>query len=419
MPAEDAYSQAVASGRYVRETGLHGKYDNVRVFWEDEVTRLFLVRHLEPLVRQRLGDGKGIRILDLGCGSGDGFELVIGMDRETVELSKVATRLIGANDLEQYRGIELNQDLLAQNVERWGEDPRMVCTWGDFSKGLPIEPEEPSFDLYLASYGTLSHLTEDQTVGLLCDIVEQAEDGALILTDWLGRYSYEWQELWDEDLSQEQWMDYVISYIYPADQRGDVELASLDLRLLSRDESERVFGRVEAETGARLEVKDIFDRSVFVGRHMDTADYNPYLKPLRQAVNSLLERNVRTDLESLLIDYHPHPQIAEPNGFFGRFQFAWNSLVRHAIALCEAHDTSGSGPEDADPTDPEVPEALTTAMAQLGDVVRHVGSFDMGDPRANVIEPQLAYGLRGLEMSMQEGKGNGHGLVAICEVRKA
>ncbi len=419
MPAKDAYSQAVASGQYAREGGLRKKYDNVRVYWEDEVTRAFLVRHLEPLVRRRTEEGRGIRILDLGCGSGDGFEFVVGMDRGAAGLSEVDTRLIGDGDLEQYRGIELNRDLLAQNLERWGDDPRMACSWGDFSKGLPVEAGEPPFDLYLASYGTLSHLTEDQTVGLLCDIVEQAEDGALLVADWLGRYAYEWQELWDADLSEEQWMDYVISYIYPADQRKDADLASLDLRLLAREETDRVFRHVKEQTGVRLHAKEIFDRSIFVGRHMDTADYNSHLTPLRQAVNALFERNIRTDLESLLMDYHPHREVTGPNGFFSRFQYAWNALVGHAIALCEGDDGSGSVRAERRPTDPEIPQSLKVAMANLEAVVGHVGSLDMGDSRANVIEPQLAYGLRGLEMSLQEGKGNGHGLVAVCEVRKA
>jgi len=42
----------------------------------------------------------------------------------------------------------------------------------------------------------------------------------------------------------------------------------------------------------------------------------------------------------------------------------------------------------------------------------------MGDPRANVIEPQLGYALRGLEMELQRGAGNGHGLVGIFTVHK-
>ena len=415
MEKEDAYSQAVASGLYVRESGLHGKYDNVRLYWEDEVTRLFIRPHLEGLLRRRFGRGKGARIIDLGCGSGDGFELLMQMARSDVGLGESEMRLIPQERLEHLRGIEINYDLLNQNAERWGEDPGMACMWGDFSQGLPVEEGDPSFDIYLTSYGALSHLDEDQTVRLFSDIAEHAEDGSLLVGDWLGRYSYEWQQLWDADASREQWMDYVISYIYPEGPPRDVELASLTLRLLSREEVMRVVERVEADTGIRLEVKGIFDRSVFVGRHMDTCDYNPYLKPLRRAVNSLLERNVRTDLERLLMDYRPHSDVALPDRFFEQFQPCWNALVRHTMALCGGR----SGADTEIPSvAPRSVAALKTARERMEGIVAQIDRVDLGDPRANVIEPQLGYALRGLEMALQQGAGNGHGLVGVFTVSK-
>jgi hypothetical protein len=41
-----------------------------------------------------------------------------------------------------------------------------------------------------------------------------------------------------------------------------------------------------------------------------------------------------------------------------------------------------------------------------------------GDSRANIIEPQLAYALRRLEMELQSGAGTGHGLVGILKINK-
>lgn len=41
-----------------------------------------------------------------------------------------------------------------------------------------------------------------------------------------------------------------------------------------------------------------------------------------------------------------------------------------------------------------------------------------GDSRANIIEPQLAYSLRKLEMELQTGMGISHGLCAIAKVLK-
>ena len=74
---DDPYSQAVSSGMYESTGGLIGKYDNVRTLWEDEMTRLALRPHIDRLVAERRNNGRGVRILDLGCGSGDGFALLM------------------------------------------------------------------------------------------------------------------------------------------------------------------------------------------------------------------------------------------------------------------------------------------------------------------------------------------------------
>ncbi|MBW2202465.1 MAG: hypothetical protein JRF71_16865 [Deltaproteobacteria bacterium] len=38
MSEKKAYTQAFQTGKYDKATGLLGKYDNVRRFWEDQVT---------------------------------------------------------------------------------------------------------------------------------------------------------------------------------------------------------------------------------------------------------------------------------------------------------------------------------------------------------------------------------------------
>ena len=42
MAEEKAYTQAATTGKYDKASGLLGKYDNVRRFWEDQLTGLFL-----------------------------------------------------------------------------------------------------------------------------------------------------------------------------------------------------------------------------------------------------------------------------------------------------------------------------------------------------------------------------------------
>lgn len=410
---DNAYSQAVASGKYNRESGLRRKYDHVRVKWEDYVTRRSLQRMIEQRVQQYRREERGIRILDLGCGSGDGYEMLMEIDRVDADLQVTDTKLIGDENLELYKGIEINRDLLNQNAERWGENPKMISDYGDFSQGLPVGKNESPYDIYFTSYGALSHLNEDQTVRLLCDIARHAEDGAVLVGDWLGRYSIEWQTLWTADTSSEQWMDYYISYIYPPEQRNRAGLTPIHLRLLSRQEIMGLLDIVKVNTGIGLELECLFDRSVFVGRHMDTGDYNPHLRPLRQSVNSLFERNLRTDLDSLHIDYHPKPGMTEQNNFFLRYHACWNALIRHVKNLCGDRLTRKSLIALKDPT-----KALRESMHHMNRVIAGIHVFNMEDARANIIEPQLAYALRHLEMTLQRGMGNGHSLVGIFTVRK-
>ena len=53
MTKVDAYDEALQSGLYQKRTGLLGKYDNVRYFWEDEELGLYLRPYLKPLVAQK------------------------------------------------------------------------------------------------------------------------------------------------------------------------------------------------------------------------------------------------------------------------------------------------------------------------------------------------------------------------------
>jgi hypothetical protein len=57
-------------------------------------------------------------------------------------------------------------------------------------------------------------------------------------------------------------------------------------------------------------------------------------------------------------------------------------------------------------------------MIAVRKIVRNIEHFRMDDPLANVIEPQLGYNLRNLEVSLQRGLGAGHGLLAIYELKK-
>jgi len=417
-----AYTEAVRSGLYAKRTGLTGKYDNVRQYWEDELTRQFLRPHLLRLIRLCSADMRRMRIMDFGCGSADGYELLAGVRERDPDLQDVEVDLLTPAVLGLYRGIELNEDLLEQARRIYGDNPKIVFEQADFTKGLPVSKNERPYDLYFSSYGTCSHHNDDETlVRLLADIAKRTRDYCIIVCDWLGRYSYEWQTLWENDLSKNRNMDYVVSYIYEKEEREARrdELQHLTLRLMSRQEAEDIVARASKRAGVSINPLVFFDRSTFTGRHMDTAEYNPHAQPIRQSVNSLHEANMRTDLSSLLVDYAPKQDFEFVNDYFENLQTCWNTLVQHVAQLLKMYDdTEWRFTSDLPPMPASYPAALRDMMQRMNHVVEGVGWLGIGLPRENIIEPQLGYALRYLVANLQQGQGCAHGLVGIFEVDK-
>ncbi|MFW6137569.1 MAG: class I SAM-dependent methyltransferase [Spirochaetota bacterium] len=417
-----AYTEAVKSGLYAKRSGLVGKYDNVRRYWEDEITRHFLYPNLKRLIDRKKSQMKRFRILDLGCGSADGYELLSGIRDREANLQDFEIELIASDIMGIYKGVDLNEDLLNQARGIYGNNPKMIFEQGDFTKGVKLAEDEKPYDLYFTSYGTCSHHNEDDTaVRMLADIARQTEGYSVIMCDWLGRYSYEWQTLWTNDLSENRNMDYVVSYIYPKEEREQRrdELQHLYLRLMSRQEAEDIVSRASREAGVEIKPLSYFDRSVFTGRHMDTADYNPHAQPIRYAVNCLHEPNLRADFNSLIINYVPKQGFEFINDYLENLQMCWNTLVEYVQTLLENYDEDNHQfRSNLPPIPASYPDVLRNMMGRMKQVVEGVGWLGIGLPRENVIEPQLGYALRYLVSNLQQGRGCGHGLIGIFEVNK-
>jgi SAM-dependent methyltransferase len=419
MGERKAYSQAADTGKYDKATGLLGKYDNVRRFWEDQITGIFLRPALNEVVKRKRRQLERIRIVDLGCGSGDGYDLLMGVTTKDPGIYEWVTEVFTPDMLKEYVGLDINEDLLAQAEAHYGQHPKVQFIQGDMSDGLPeaLKEREP-FDIYFTSYGTYSHFNHEQTVKLIKDICTHADDGALLIGDWLGRYSYEWQDLWDQPADQEYFMDYRISYIYPEEERDRADVATFPLRLVTRDEVMKMIDHACRECGADIKPLNFFDRSVLIGRHMDTGDYNKNCPRMRTAVNSLFEGYLRTDLESLLVDYVPRQGCDHLNNFFEMFFMSCNALIQYTISLLSEYDSESGKLKKAPQMLPFRPDPLKEAMHTMRKVIEGVGWLTWGDVRANFIEPHLGFSLRRLEMELQPGTGVGHGFVGVFQIGK-
>ena len=420
MSEKKAYTQAFQTGKYDKSTGLLGKYDNVRRFWEDQVTAIFLRPFLNDMVERKKKRLERIRILDIGCGSGDGYDLIMGVTTKDPGIYDYIVNAVTDDMLKEYVGIDLNENLVQQALDYYGDNPKLRFEVADISQGMipGVLDEEPPFDFYFTSFGTLSHLTNEQCIKIIADVCRHAPEQAIFMGDWLGRYTVEWQDLWHHPSDQEYFMDYRISYIYPEEERATADVASFALKLVCRDEVMHIIEQASKEAGVEIKPLIFFDRSIFIGRHLDTGDYNKNCPKLRGPVNALFETYVRTDLENLLVDYVPRPGFEHLNNFFESFFMSCNALVKYTMSLLGDYDCETGKLACIPDILPYYPNPLKEAMETMRRVIEGVGWLNWGDVRANLIESVLGFALRKLEMELQPGTGMGHGLVGIFEIRK-
>ena len=415
--AQFTYKAAVADGFYQRNIGgLTGKYDNVRRYWEDQITRYVLHDFIEGFVNEKRQLLTRIRVLDLGCGAGEGYEILTNPSQRTLCLATKEVDVMPAEMLDCYKGIDISEAMVEQGRKTYNDSPKMTFEIGDLSQGLSTATDDPPYDIYFSSYGSLAHLKDDDFRRLVKEICNHFQDRCVFVADMLGRYSYEWQVYWDEQGSDETNMrQYSMSYLYPPEIIDQIEVERFPMRYWGGKEFDEAMSEIAVEAGVEITRRTLNDRSIIVGRHMDTAEYNPYAQPLRDVVNQLHEFNYRTDLQGLIFDYSPHPDHPELNTFFEQFQMAWNAVV---YACIEALEYGENGDWQPPEIPAEYPDVLTEAIHTIRDVIRNLKWFRMGDPLANIVEPQLGYILRNLEQGLQNGLGAGHGLLAVYEFSK-
>ncbi|NOR64390.1 MAG: hypothetical protein GQ468_00050 [Candidatus Scalindua sp.] len=161
--------------------------------------------------------------------------------------------------------------------------------------------KERPFDIYFSSYASMSHLDKHHLVQLLKDICNHSSNESIIILDFLGRYSIEWPDYWNVETEAEKIRDYSMSYLSLESERN-VEVEHFPVRFWTGDEVENLAEEIFLETKIQIELLKKFDRSILIGRHTDTRQYNPMLKPIRKTVNCLHENYMRTDLSELIID---------------------------------------------------------------------------------------------------------------------
>ncbi|MEW6282185.1 MAG: class I SAM-dependent methyltransferase [Candidatus Eremiobacterota bacterium] len=403
---ESDYSLVVRQGHYGNSPcGLAGKLDNVRRYWENQLTRLYLAPGLKRLVNRARSEGRGLRIVDLGCGAGEGWDLLTGIPHPDDE----ARPLLAPEDIETYLGLDLCPDMVQTARVRFSRQPRARFRQADLRQ--PHELSGP-FDLYFSSYGSPSHLEDQELASLLRQLASTAPTGSLVVLDLLGQYSLEWPGLWgySREPGRPRMQPYNMLWLYPEEERATRRQEFADYRIRYWGGGELRSFLAGLPMAPRIRHLDLFDRSIFVGRHLDTGEFSPTPLPIRRGVNGLFEFNHFTRARDLAV-----PPIPDRPGtvcaFLRSYRRLWNHLVEVFELLCQG------APEEEVlrcASGLDLPSRLADALETL---IQHARSMDWRmAPIRNSLQPQFGFLLRQTEYSLQRGLGCGHGLLAILEL---
>ncbi len=408
------YAETVARGFYgTYRGGTFGKYDNVRTYWENPLTRLTLRPFVRRIVEARSAQGAGLRIVDLGCGAGEGYQLLTHIARQGLTGDVPLRYVLTPERISVYMGLDLSEAMVEKGRDNYRQVKGVTFDPADLREGLGRAASEKPFDIYFSSYAALSHLDTDGLRRLLVQIAGHSGPGSLAVLDLVGRHSPEWPAYWTATSDDEKVRPYSMSYLYDESERRSGTVERFLLRFWTGPEVRELCQQVATESGVRVEVAALLDRSMFVGRHVDTQEYGTSLPPLRSIVNRLFELDVRTDLEQLLVHYQPVPGVDnELNEFLATHASAWNTLVEFTLDRLRGVRVDLVGMEGWS----DFPPPLQIGLLSMDRVVDSVAWITVGDVRANIIEPQLGYCLRGLERGMQRGMGCGHGLLAVLRL---
>jgi SAM-dependent methyltransferase len=417
-PTRDStgYGRLVRDGHYAQApSGLWGKYDHVRRIWEDQVTRFAVRGALDGHVRQIRQAGRGLRVIDLGCGAGEGWDLLCKVPLGTQ--AGPGRYVLGGDDLASYHGIDLCPDMVAACSASFQDRPQASFAQGDLNElAVHLRRLQP-FDLYYNSYGSLSHLADDGLRRLVSAILDHQPGPMTLVIDVHGQFSPEWPGYWgySRTPSTPRMQPYNMVWMYPEAERAQRLEEQRNYRIRYwRGEELRAFLSDIPGVENRLRKLTLCDRSVLVGRHMDTACFDPQVRPVRREVNTLFEFNTAARLDLLSVPSIPTSGDLAVDAFFRDFTRAWDAVVSWF------GDLLGGGrarsPAELCGADGPVPAVLQQGMQSIAETARHLAWFDPGDPEANLLQPQLGLVLRQLEYHMQRGLGCGHGLLAVLQL---
>lgn len=408
QPAE-FYDIAAQQGFYgLAISGLAGKHDNVRKYWEDIAIKLTVRESIEKLLEKK----NKIRIVDLGCGSGEGYELLthIPVSKHLdSEKGKGKGFALSPDQISTYIGIDVSGSMVEQGRKIYEGKDNVKFEQVDLNKGFHLIDEQP-FDIYFSSYSSLSHLESKKLEILVEEMLNHAEIGSVIVFDLMGKYSIEWPKYWNDNRKM---LPYNMAYLISNKER-EKEIHWYDICYWTPSELYKMLDRAMQKTNKKVRIAKCVDRSIFVGRHMETGLFGAPKMGYRYDVNHLFDPDHRAEIGNLYIDLNWCVEFGVSQPYVWErlldYQTKWNCVIRLVNALLHGDDVLISKLIETTSSD------ISNELKFLTWLYRNAYRFPATDFWASVMGPQIAMVLRNIEMSLQPALGCGHGLLYVVEI---
>lgn len=406
MKKTEFFETAVQQGFYGQEkSGLYGKKDNVRKYWEDISIKSSLRTKILNLINKK----QNLRIVDLGSGCGEGFELISHIP----SANKTSTHkdfILDKENIELYLGLDISTAMVELGNEIYKENKNIVFRTADLSKDLSFFDYGP-FDIYLSTYSSPSHLTESELTILVSKILEYSEKDTFIVLDLFARYSPEWPCYWNK--SESELLPYNMSWLFLPNKPDANKVENYYVTFWSASNLENIINSIASDKKRSVKIEFV-DRSIFVGRHIDTGIYNNFPQPIRYQVNRLFDRDFRGEPDKLKIDLSFIKEMENQNHEVMKriYSYAedWNNTIKYLEALWHQDNSL-------------IKEMIETSREELSEefkmlvwLERNSSRFPVVDFWASIMGPQIACVLRNLELNLPNGVGCGHGLVCLLEI---
>ncbi len=408
MEKTEFFETAVQQGFYgIDKGGLTGKKDNVRKYWED----ISIKTAIRQPILNLLNNKDKLRIVDLGCGSGEGYELLTHIppiNKTTIQRDFVLTD----SNIQLYLGVDISPSMIKQGRANFsGKDNIQFI-----ESNLAVDHSflnEGQADVYFSSYSSPSHLTYSELQNLVEHIFKSGTDDFVLVLDLFGKFSPEWPQYWNQ--KETDLLPYNMSWLYPPNQQEETIPESYLVRFWGGSEIRDLIEDIALKNNRRVTVKCI-DRSILVGRHMSTGYYNQHPQNLRFEINKFFDRDYRGSVEHLFVDISYLDSLKELNSeVYQRilhYQKLWNRTISFLDALMNKKKVPLTKILELAPA--ELKEELQMLQWLDGNSSR----FPVVDFWASIMGPQVACVLRNLEFGLPEGLGCGHGLFCVVEVGK-